>query len=88
VGGSFSILPLFLSSARLVCASNMYLNSFLKDCYSVLKGISQAAGVAAAANHGLGSRCGAQSRRVDPPRRLRGRLLQQGSAGFAIILVH
>jgi hypothetical protein len=50
---------LCLFSYHLLCWFVVF-DRFLKACYSVLKGINQAAGVAAVANHGLGSRRGAQ----------------------------
>jgi hypothetical protein len=41
VCGSLNHVSWFLSFAVLVCTSNMHLSSFVKDCYSVLKGGSQ-----------------------------------------------
>jgi hypothetical protein len=37
----FEPVSLLLSFAVLVCTSNMHLSSFVKDCYSVLKGGNQ-----------------------------------------------
>jgi hypothetical protein len=54
-------IPFICTSNIFFVTSNMYLNSLVKDCYSVPKGGSKGGGVAAGPNHGLGSRLGAKA---------------------------